>query len=127
MWWQLAVASIGLWLMFAPSALGFGRPAAASAWIVGPVVASLATIAMWGATRGTRWANVPLGAWLVLAPLVLAHPPQAAANSVACGLLILVLAPRAGAQTHQFGGGWASLWRGATQAQPRHKPRATPP
>ncbi|HZW10026.1 MAG TPA: hypothetical protein VFF69_08990 [Phycisphaerales bacterium] len=120
MWWQLAVTCIGLWLMFAPAALAFGRPAAESAWVSGPVVASIATIAMWSATRAFGRANIPFGAWLVLAPAFIDHPPQALANSMACGLLILVLGPRTGARRHRFGGGWPSLWRGDAQRAPGH-------
>ena len=58
--------------------------------IIGPIVASLATIAMWEVARPLRWVNVILGAWLLIAPWVpvLAHPARW--NSLATGALILI-------------------------------------
>jgi hypothetical protein len=114
-WYQLAAACVGLWLMAAPAALEIDRPAATIAWIVGPLVASFAAVAMWGATRPLRWANLPLALWLVLAPAILPHSPSAAASSVACGIAIAVLSAFRGSLRHRYGGGWSSLWRGDTR------------
>jgi hypothetical protein len=109
MLYQLFAALFGLWLMAAPAVLGLARPAATSAWIIGPIVATLATVAMWAATRGARWANLPAGLWLVLAPLFLDHSAIAAANSTACGIAIGTLSAIRGKVPHRFGGGWSAI------------------
>ena len=108
MWPHLLAACIGVWVAAAPDALGFGRPAATSAWITGPLIASFATIAMWGATRPVRWLNVPLGVWLIIAPLILDHSPAAAASSVAAGALAAGLSAVRGRVRHLFGNGWTA-------------------
>lgn len=112
MWQQVISMLAGLWLMAAPGAIGYGRPAATSDHIVGPLVATFACIAIWEATRGVRWMNLPLGVWAALAPLVLAAPALAIANSLACGVLIAALSTRGGAIEQRFGGGWSMLWSG---------------
>lgn len=111
MWPHFIAAMLGVWVTASPDVLGFGRPAATSAWITGPLVASLATVAMWGATRPVRWANVPLGLWLAAAPLVLGHSAAAAASGAACGLLIAGLSAVRGRLRHRFGNGWAAAWK----------------
>lgn len=113
MWPQVISIAIGIWLMAAPAILGYGRPAATNDYIVGPLIATFACIALWEAMRPVRWVNLPLGLWLIAAPLVLGHPQAAAVNSVICGIAIAALSCFGGAIQQRFGGGWSSLWRGA--------------
>lgn len=110
---QLINMMIGLWLMAAPSVIGYGRPAATSDHIVGPLVATFACIAIWEATRGLRWVNLPLGIWAAIAPLLLGAPSPGIASGVLCGMLIAWLATRGGAIQHRFDGGWSMLWLNA--------------
>ena len=70
---HLLPALAGIWLMMSPAVLGYADPARANDRIIGPIVASLATIAMWEVSRPLRWVNVVLGAWLLVAPWLLGH------------------------------------------------------
>jgi hypothetical protein len=97
--------------MAAPQVLGYGDPARTNDWIVGPVAATFACIALWEATRGVRWWNLPLGAWLVVAPLVLGHPTLPFVQSIAAGVLMMGMSCLGGHTRRSFGGGWQSLWR----------------
>lgn len=112
MWAHLGAALAGIWLMASPAVLDYADPARANDRIIGPVVASMAIIAIWEHTRPLRWVNVILGAWLLIAPWLLGHAPDARWNSLAAGALILALSLVKGTRTHQFGGGWSSLWKG---------------
>jgi hypothetical protein len=116
MFTQIATIVAGLWLMVAPAVFGYAdsgaaRPAANNDWVVGPLVASFATIALWEATRAVRWANVALGAWLLVAAMILPYPEVPAILVAVTGLVVAVLATRGGRISHAFGGGWRVLWR----------------
>ncbi len=124
MWAQGISALVGVWLMAAPGALGFGGPASTNARIIGPFIASFGVIAMAQCTRSVRRANLPLAAWLILAPLVLTHTTEAALNSIACGLAVGALSLVRGRITHTFGGGWAALWPRRSKGQSTGEPRA---
>ena len=67
-----AVTALGLWLMFAPDALGTTGAAADSDHLVGALLIVVAVIAMAEVARPARFLAVPLGAWLVVAPWLLA-------------------------------------------------------
>ena len=110
MWAIATTIAFGLWVTASPAMLGIVRPAAVSAWVVGPIVASFATIAMWDATRSVRWWNLPLAVWLLFAPTFVEHQPAAAASSILCGAGIAGLAVVPVAPRHRFGGGWSGLW-----------------
>jgi hypothetical protein len=112
MWAQLLTALAGIWLMASPALLDYADPARANDRIIGPVVASMAIIAIWELTRPVRWVNVILGAWLLIAPWLLGHAADARWNSLAAGALILTLSLVKGSRTHEVGGGWSSLWKG---------------
>ena len=104
----IASIAIGVWLLAAPDLLGITGAARLSHLVVGPVVASLATIALWPVARPLVRINVPLGLWLVVAPALFDHQGWGAESVIAGGLLVfLALVPRS--QAHRFGGGWASL------------------
>jgi hypothetical protein len=108
---QFINMALGLWLMAAPAALGYGRPASVSDHIVGPLVATFACIALWEATRAVRWVNLPLGLWAIVAPWALGAPTVAAVNGAACGIAIAALSCFSGRVEQQFGGGWPAIWR----------------
>ena len=120
MWKHLLPALAGIWLMMSPAVLEYADPARANDRIIGPIVASLATIAMWEASRPLRWVNVVLGAWLLVAPWLLAYPPAARWNSLAAGAAVVGLSLVKGKRTHEFGGGWSSLWKWAAPAGRPH-------
>lgn len=111
MWARLASLVLGVWLMAAPAVLDYGDPARTSDRIVGPIVASVAFVAVWEVARALRWVNAISALWLLLAPWVLGYGPAAAANSLAVGVLLLTLAAVRGSMRQRFGGGWRALGR----------------
>ena len=115
MWPQLVNVILGIWIMAAPAALGYGRPASTSDFIVGPLVATFACIALWEATRSVRWANLPLGLWLVISPWALNHPWPAQLNCFIAGMAIAAMSCAGGRIRQRFGGGWSAVWRRAAQ------------
>jgi hypothetical protein len=117
MWARLINCGIGIWLMAAPAVLGYGGTAAVNDRVVGPVVASVACIALWEVTRPLRRLGLPLGLWLLVAPFVLGFPRDAMLNSVLSGMAIAGLSMVRGRRTHAFGGGWRTLLPG--RAVPR--------
>ena len=111
MWARVLGALAGLWLMAAPSVLGYGGAARVSDLIVGPLGVSAAIIAMSEVTRAVRWATLPLGAWAVMAPWLLGAPAGARLSDLVAGALLVVVAFVPGRLRARFGGGWAVLWR----------------
>lgn len=103
--------ALGIWLMFSPAVLAQTGAAADSARIAGPVLAALACVAIWEATRAVRWANVLVGAYLVAAPLFLDFGVAEAAHSVAVGFAAALVAAAPSRKKHELGGGWTSLFR----------------
>ena len=83
MWMHLLPALAGIWLMASPAVLDYADPARANDRIIGPIVASLAIIALWEIARPLRWVNVILGAWLRIVPWLLGHTSDARWNSLA--------------------------------------------
>src|SRR5688500_7976224 len=73
MWARMISAVIGIWLMTAPAVLDYGGAARTTDRIVGPLVASIAVIAVWEVLRPARWAVLPLAAALVIAPWMLGY------------------------------------------------------
>jgi len=110
MWARVMGALAGIWLMAAPSVLGYAGAARISDLVVGPIAASLAIVAMSQVTRPVRWATVPLGLWAILSPWLLGAP-AARVSGLAAGVLLAATAFVAGRRTARFGGGWRSLWR----------------
>jgi hypothetical protein len=127
MWAQLLSALLGIWLMAAPGLFGFGNPIADNDHILGPVIATLAIVSCWEATRNVRLFNLPFSAWLLLAPWVLHYGNTAATlNDMAIGILVFVLCFFKGKIENRFGGGWSSIWKSDTihAAAARKQPRA---
>lgn len=117
---QVINALLGVWLMAAPAALGYSGAPRINDLIVGPIAASLATIAIWDVCRSLGKANMALGAWLLLAPWVLSYDAlQATLNSSAAGILLAVSALLSGGPTGRYGGGWSFPWK-----QPRSQDSA---
>ncbi len=110
MWPRVANAALGLWLMAAPAALGYGGAARANDRIVGPVAASLAVIAISQVTRPLRWGNVALGVWLLLAPWLLPYDAVSRVNSLAVGVGLIGFGLIRGPTPQRLGGGWSALF-----------------
>ena len=108
---QIIVVLLGVWLMFAPAALGHvGTTAGSSDRIVGPAIAAFAFVAASEITRPIRWVNLLGAVWLVVAPWVLGFPTAAAVNDLIVGIAVAGLSPLGKADTNRrFGGGWTSL------------------
>lgn len=111
MWPQVINVALGLWLMAAPAVLGYGKPAATSDHIAGPLAATFACIAIWEVTRGVRWINVSIGVWVALAPWILGSSGAGQLNGVLTGIAIAGLSCLGGKIEQSFGGGWSALWR----------------
>ncbi len=106
----------GVALMVAPAILAYAaRPAGDLHRVVGPLVVSVALIALSGVTVGVRWVNLPLGAALVVAPAIVAHTAGAAVTGVVIGLALMAATPFGGRLGKRFDGGWWAL-RGHRQA-----------
>ena len=123
-WAQVVSALLGVWLMAAPTVLGYGELAAASHRIVGPVAAAFAIVAIWGHMRPLRWMNLLLGAVLVALPVFFDAGVPAMANSVVVGLALFALGFVRGRVEGTYGGGWSSLWTGDVEGSGRDE-RAT--
>jgi hypothetical protein len=107
---QLGSVLVGLWLMTAPSVLGHaGSAAAKNDWIIGPLVVTTATMALWQVLRAVRWVNLAFGAWMVVAAFVLGYRGPSLIGAVIAGLALVVLAVPRGRISHRFGGGWRRL------------------
>lgn len=112
MWAQIINMLLGIWLMVAPQLLNYSKQAADNAHIVGPVITTFAIISLTEATRNVRWYNIPPGVWLLLAPWILNYENGTAIfNDMVVGLLVIIFAFIKGKVSHQFGGGWRSLWK----------------
>lgn len=124
MWARVIEAALGIWLMAAPAILGYGGPAATHDRIVGPVIASIAIIAMAEVTRPLRWCTFAIGAWLLAAPWLLDFAPAARVNIIV-GVLLLALGLVRGSVDARMGGGWSALWspEKAARAQRRESGR----
>lgn len=112
MWSQMVMALLGIWLMVAPAVFGFAKYIADNERIVGPLVASFSTIAIWECTRNVRLLNIPFAVWLFAAPLVLSYDNDLALmNDYVVAILLIFLCMVRPSREHRFGGGWPSVWR----------------
>ncbi|MEZ4616079.1 MAG: SPW repeat protein [Caldilineaceae bacterium] len=102
---------LGIWLMAAPALLAYTTPAATNDRIVGPLVITCATVALWETTRMLRLVNLVLALWLLVAPWIWGYSAIPLFNSTAVGLAIGALALVHGEITGRYGGGWSSLVR----------------
>ncbi len=91
--WPLLISTlIGFWLMAAPPVLGASGAIANSDFLVGPVVAVTAVVAMAEVARSLRFLNIVLGLWLVAAPFLLGgDTTTSTVNDVAAGVALIAL------------------------------------
>jgi hypothetical protein len=106
---RLVTVAVGLWLMAAPAVLDYAGAIAVSDRVTGPVLASLAAVAVSEVLRPLRWTALPLALWLVAVPWILGATGAAMVNSVLSGLLVAALAPLGGKVRQRFGGGWRAV------------------
>lgn len=100
----------GLWLMASPAVLGYvDTTAESSDRIVGPVVAALSFVAVWGIGRALRWATLPIGVYCLVLPTVLGFPGDAVLSNLAAGAVFVGTAFWRGQVKERYGGGWMSL------------------
>lgn len=62
---------LGIWLMAAPALLGYTGAPRTNDYIVGPIVASVAMIALSEVVRPLRWMNFALGLWVDIGAVAL--------------------------------------------------------
>lgn len=110
---QIINICLGIWLMAAPSSLSYSDVAADNDYILGPVIASVALIALSGCTRSIARMNLLFGCWLIIAPWILHYDlPRTSANDMITGILVSILSFYRRKANHQYGGGWSVLWKG---------------
>jgi hypothetical protein len=104
-------ALAGIWLMAAPSVLGFDKTIANNDHIIGPVIASFAIISLSPCTSMVRKFNLPLGVWLLLAPWILSYENSyAIVNDSFTGILVILFSLAKIKIKKRFGGGWKAIW-----------------
>jgi hypothetical protein len=104
-WTLLASTALGVWLLFAPWALGSAGTAADSDHLAGALVITTAVTAMAEVGRPLRFINVLLGLWLVAAPWVLTGDSAGARwNDVAVGAALIVLSLPRGPVRDRYAG-----------------------
>ena len=117
-WTQFLCALLGLWLMVAPAVLGYDEPLSTVHRIIGPMVAAVGIVALWGHLHAlSRWLHPPLGVLLVIVPPLLdvlgaGIGTVPFVNSLVVGPALLVLGVLGGRVTERYGGGWSSLATG---------------
>ena len=103
-WNLLLAAAAGVWLMFAPTALGTSGGAAHSDHLVGALIVTVAVIALADVGRATRFINLVFGAWVMAAPWILdgATPASRWSGGIA-GALVILLSLRRGTVGERYG------------------------
>jgi uncharacterized membrane protein len=103
-WNLLASVALGLWLMFAPSALGSTPTAAHSDHLIGALIVAVAIIALADVGRAAHFINVPLGAWAIASPWLLGGTTTSATwNDMIAGTLVILLGFRRGSIGERYG------------------------
>jgi uncharacterized membrane protein len=103
-WNLLLSASLGLWLMFAPSTLGTTGVAAHSDHLIGALMLTVAIIALAEVGRVARFANMLFGAWVIASPWLLVGTTTAATwNDMIVGTLVIVLSFQRGPVIERYG------------------------
>ncbi|MEO5936025.1 MAG: vitamin K epoxide reductase family protein [Terriglobales bacterium] len=103
-WNLLASAAVGLWLMFAPAALGSVGKAAHSDHLIGALIVTLSVIALADVGRAVRFVNVLLGAWVVASPWILSGAAASARwSDLIAGILVILLSFRRGRIGERYG------------------------
>lgn len=102
----LASAVVGMWLMFAPTALVSRGAAADSDHLVGALVLTFAVIALADVLRPLRFINVLFGAWIAASPWLLSGATTGAAWSDGIAGLLLIYLSLSRGDTRQHYGSW---------------------
>ncbi|MEO8050309.1 MAG: vitamin K epoxide reductase family protein [Acidobacteriota bacterium] len=91
--WNLLVSvAMGLWLMFAPAALGSTGWGAHSDHLFGALIVTVSVIALADVGRAARFVNVLFGAWVIVAPWLLSGATANARwNDLIAGALVILL------------------------------------
>ncbi len=96
--------ALGVWLMFAPWALGIDKPASAIDHLVGALVVTTSVIAMGEVVRALRFVNVLLGLIVAVVPWFMSGTTTGSLiNDVIVGLVIIALAIPRGPKTERYG------------------------
>lgn len=104
---------LGIWLMVLPSIFETGPSLANNNFIVGPLVITMAVVAIWEVNRSVRRVNTLLGAWQLLAAFIFPAPAQwLTLLQALAGLLIVLLSFIKGRTKSNYGGGWRFLFTG---------------
>lgn len=112
MWTKFANIVLGLWLMTAPTILGYGSAAADNGHIIGPLIVTFSTISLWEATSAVQKWNYPFAIWLLLAPWVLGYNFSIAIIlDMLVGAMVFALSTAKSKKKNSYGGGWSSLWQ----------------
>jgi hypothetical protein len=109
MWPRLVAIAAGIWLMIAPDALDYSGPARTASYIIGPVAATFAAIAISEVTRSVRWVNAAAGITSIVLPWIYGYPADALISSIATGAILLAVAVIRGPVHGRYGGGWPAL------------------
>lgn len=105
-WTLLVVSALGVWLLFAPAALGSEGIASDNDRIVGALLLTIAVLAMAEVARTARFLLALPALWMLAAPWILSGANTATTiNSLVVGLAILALCLPRG-PIHQSYGTW---------------------
>lgn len=96
MWPRIINFALGVWLLAAPSVLGYGGVGRTNDLVVGGIVAVNALLAISAAASALRWVNASLGVWLLLAPWFLGFGWSTMGHRMLAGVLMLSTALVAG-------------------------------
>jgi hypothetical protein len=103
-WTLTASTAVGLWLMFAPAALGIEAYAAANDNVVGALIVTVAAISTAEVIRAFRFLNVLFGVWLLIAPWTLVGASAAGRwSDIICGLALILLTLPRGTVRERYG------------------------
>ena len=103
-WTLLVSALIGFWLMGAPPAVGAAGAAADNDFLVGPLVAVVAVIAMAEVARALRFVNILAGIWLIAAPWLLSGATTGSiVSDIVAGVALIALSVPRGAIRERYG------------------------
>ncbi|MER3375033.1 MAG: SPW repeat protein [Allomuricauda sp.] len=112
MWTIFINIILGIWLMAAPTILGYGPIASDNGHIVGPIIVTFSTISLWEATNAVRKWNYPFALWLLLAPWILEYDLTIAIISdMLIGAMVFAMSTLRSSMKNRYGGGWTSLWK----------------
>lgn len=102
--WNLIVsAALGIWLMFAPAALGSTGNAADSDHLVGALITTFAVIVTAEVIRTGRFIDMLFGAWIIAAPWLLGGATIFSKwNDVAVGTAVIFLSLPRGAVRERY-------------------------